>query len=33
MRLSLVVEKEDYSLVAVRALLISDTSLVSEHGQ
>ena len=33
MRLSLVVEKEDYSLVAVHALLISDTSLVSEHGQ
>jgi len=29
--LSLVVEKEDYSLVAVHGLLIADTSLVVEH--
>ena len=30
--LSLVVEEEHYSLVAVHALLISETSLVAEHG-
>ena len=30
--LSLAVEKEDYSLVAVHGLLISETSLVAEHG-